>query len=727
MIAHMVSDVPQEKGLEPGDAALQRPWRKAVQLSSVLATANDFLADRGVERVPWLAIVLGTGIVVWFVLGQPWQWVATIAFALFCVASARYYWRERQGREYLSVAITGLGIALALGVALIWVRSELVGATPLSRPAVVTIDGRVLAREDQPALDRTRLTLAYRDAGSGAPRKVRVNVPTSAMLDDIEDGARISLRARLIPPSPPLLPGSYNFARTAWFNGLAATGSLIGEIELVEKPPPSRWDIGRIQRALSQHVRHQVDGSPGAIAATFASGDRSAIGASDENAMRDAGLTHLLSISGLHVSAVMAATYLLLIRLLALWPWLALRVRLPLVATCIAAGAGVGYTLLTGAQVPTVRSCAAALLVLGAMALGREPLSLRIVAVAAVCVMLLWPETVVGPSFQMSFAAVVAIVALHRSAPVQRFMAPREEGVIRRSGRRITMLLITGLVIEIALMPIVLLHFHRAGIYGAIANVFAIPLVTFISMPMIALALLFDIFGLGAPFWWLAGHSLDLLLAIAHFTAEQPGAVRLMPQMGAITFTLFVAGGLWLALWQGRVRLYGLVPVAAGTIALLATPTPDLLITADGRQVGIVGEGDRLLLLRDSKSAFLRDNLLEMAGTEGEPLPLDRWPGARCSREFCTVTLRRGERDWHLLLARGRTLVAERALAAACARSDIVIADRWLPRSCGPQWIKADRRLLSRTGGLTINLETGTVTTVAQSQGAHGWWPQRSR
>lgn len=723
----MVSDVPQEKGQEPGDAALQRPWRKAAELSSVLATANDFLAGRDFERVPWLAVALGTGIALWFFLGQPWQWGATIALAVLCAVTANHFWRAREGREYLSVAITGVGIALAMGVTLIWARSELVGADPLSRPAVVTIDGRVLSREDQPALDRTRLTLAYSDAHSGVPRKVRVNVPTSAMLSNIEDGARISLRARLIPPSPPLLPGSYNFARTAWFNGLAATGSLIGEIEIVEAAPPERWNLSQLQRALSQHVRHQLSGAPGAIAATFASGDRSAIGASDEAAMRDAGLTHLLSISGLHVSAVMAAAYLLMIRLLALWPWLALRVRLPLVATGIAAGAGVGYTLLTGAQVPTVRSCAAALLVLGAMALGREPLSLRIVAVAAVCVMLLWPETVVGPSFQMSFAAVVAIVALHRSAPVQRFMASREEGIIRRSGRRITMLLVTGLVIEIALMPIVLLHFHRAGMYGAIANVFAIPLVTFISMPLIAVALLFDLFGLGAPFWWLAGHSLELLLAIAHFTAGQPGAVKLMPQMGAMMFTLFVVGGLWLALWQGRVRLYGLIPAAAGIIALLATPIPDLLVTADGRQVGIVGEGGRLLLLRDSKSAFMRDNILEMAGAQGEPLPLDRWPGARCSGEFCTVTLRRGQRNWNLLLARGRTQVAERALAAACARSDIVIADRWLPRSCKPQWIKADGRLLNQTGGLAINLNTGAVRNVAQSQGSHGWWRQSSR
>lgn len=332
-----------------------------------------------------------------------------------------------------------------------------------------------------------------------------------------------------------------------------------GEIEVVE-PGGDGAVLASLQRRLSEHVRSRLEGSSGAIAAAFASGDRGAIAPEHEEAMRDSGLTHLLSISGLHVSAVIAAAYLLAIKLLALWPLLALRVRLPLVAAGIAALAGVAYTLLTGAEVPTVRSCVGALLVLVALALGREPLSLRMVAVGAIVVLLLWPEALIGPSFQMSFAAVIAIVALHGAAPVRAFLRPREEGWIAWSARRAAMLLLTGLVIEIALMPIVLFHFHRAGIYGALANVVAIPLVTFVSMPLIALALLLDLVSAGAPAWWLVGRSLDLLLAIAHFTAEQPGSVKLMPQMSALTFALFVAGGLWVALRRGRPRLLGLVP-----------------------------------------------------------------------------------------------------------------------------------------------------------------------
>jgi competence protein ComEC len=427
----------------------------------------------------------------------------------------------------------------------------------------------------------------------------------------------------------------------------------------------------------------------------------------------------------LHVSAVIAGVYLLALRLLALWPWLTLRVRLPLVAAACGAGAGIAYTLLTGAEVPTVRSCVGSLLVLGALALGREPLSLRMIAAAAIVVMLAWPESVVSPSFQMSFAAVIAIIALHSAAPVRAFLAPREEGATARMARRAAMLLVTGLVIEIALMPIVLFHFHRAGFYGALANVFAIPLVTFVTMPLIALALVLDLAGLGGPVWWLTGWSLQLLLDMAHFTANQPGAVKLMPQMAGWVFAAFVAGGLWLALWQGRQRLWGLAPAAMATVALLATPAPDVLISGDGQHVGIAGEGDQLLVLREGRSSYARDNLLELAAMGGEPIAIENWPGAQCTKDFCSLMIQRGGRDWFVLMARSRSRIAERQLAAACDRADIVVAARWLPRSCRPRWLKADRDYLEANGGLALYLADGRISTVARSQGNHPWWSAR--
>lgn len=725
-----IPDIPIGNEAPVSDAAVQRPWRRRAQLSSIGGIFDRFLGSAGFDRGPWLTVFFAAGIGSWFVLAQPWQWAAAIGAALLIAIAAASLWRGRDDRAELRLAVAAVALVFAAGVAVIWARSEMVGAQPMDRPQVMQIQAKVLARVEQPARDRVRLVLAMRDAEAGVARKIRVNVPNGAddtmLSEDVGEGAIIRLRVRLMPPAPPMLPGSYNFARSAWFQGYAATGSAMGAIEVVE-PASEGGSLAKVQRRLASHVRSQLSGSPGSIAAAFASGDRGGISEADEEAMRDSGLTHLLSISGLHVSAVIAAAYLLAIRLLALWPWLTLRVRLPVLAAAIGALAGIGYTLLTGAEVPTVRSCVGAVLVLIALALGREPLSLRMVSAAALFVLLLWPESLVGPSFQLSFSAVLAIVALHNCAPVRSFLAPREESWFSRTGRRAIMLLVTGLVIEIALMPIVMFHFHRAGVYGAFANVIAIPLVTFLSMPLIALALLMDLVGAGAPAWWMAGKSLELLIAIAHWTSSQPGAVKLMPEMSGVLFAMFLIGGLWLGLWKGKVRLLGLVPAAMAALLMLVKPAPDILISGDGRHVGIAGEGDQMLVLRDSRSSFARDNLLEMAGMNGVPIPLAQWPGAECSLDFCVLTLQRGGRPWHVLMARSRNLVNVRALAAACDRSDIVVADRYLPSSCRPKWLKADRNLLGRTGGLTIYLEDERFDTVAESQGEHGWWQEKSR
>lgn len=709
------------------DAAMQGPhWRNRARLSSIWNRIEQFLGKSGFDRGPWMAVAFAGGVLAWFGFSGPAQWISVLASCVIAALASSAAWKGRDERSHVMAAVIALAVLVGAGMSIAWARSEIVGAPALEYPVSMQIDGRILERVEQPSQERVRLVLATRHPDTGDAIKIRVNLPIERDQAGLIEGTIIRLGVRLMPPAPPMLPGSYDFARAAWFKGYAATGSVQGDVEILEAGDPGDSLIAPLQRRLAAHVRKQISGSAGTIAATFASGDRGAISEADQEAMRDSGLTHLLAISGLHVSALIAAAYMLAMKLLALWPWLALRIRLPIIAACVGALAGISYTLLTGAQVPTVRSCVGAVLVLIALGLGREPLSLRMVALAAIFVLLLWPETLVGPSFQMSFSAVIAIVALHSSAPIKRFLAVREEGWIMRIGRGAAMLLLTGLVIEIALMPIVMFHFHRAGIYGALANVIAIPLVTFISMPLIAIALCFDLVGLGAPFWWVAGKSLDVLLALAHFTSSRPGAVRLMPQMGYGTLALFVIGGLWLALWTGRARLWGLVPAAVATVLLLATPIPDLLISGDGRHVGITGESinnghSELLVLRDTKSSFTRDNLLELSGVEGDLVPLADWPEARCSAEFCVITLNRGGRDWHIMMSRNDDYVPLDVLAEACAKSDIVVSERWLPHSCKPKWLKADGKMLDKTGGLAISLENGDFASVSDSQGEHGW------
>lgn len=616
-----------------------------------------------------------------------------------------------------------LPLLVMAGCLAIWARSTVVGERPLDRPVAGTFAARVLEIEPQPALDRDRLILAMREPATGRAIKVRVNVPGKNLAARVGIGDVVRFKGRLMPPAPPMLPGAYNFARTAWFAGVAGSGSVIGEVEVVEPGAVRAGWLSSLRRSLADHIRARIGAESAGIATAFVTGDRGGISKTDDEAMRDSGLAHLLSVSGLHVGAVVGAVYVLFVRVLALSPWLALRVRLPVAAAAAGALAGVAYTILSGSEVPTVRSCIGSLLVLAALALGREPLSLRMLAVAAFCVMLLWPEAVTGPSFQMSFGAVLALVAVGTSAPAKAFMAPRDEALALKALRHLAMLLVTGVVIDLVLMPIGLFHFRRAGIYGALANVIAIPLTTFVVMPLLAAALVLDAIGAGGPVWWLARLSIDLLTAIAHWIASRPAAVTILPAGESGAFILFIAGGLWVGLWSGRIRWAGLPPALLGAGLLALAPPADILVSGDGRHVGLVElGGERLFVLRDGGEGYARDNLMELAGMEGEPMTLDRWPGARCNDDFCAIPLERKGMTWRLLVSRTRDAVPERALAAACDRSDIVISDRWLPRSCTPRWFKADRNTLGQTGGLSIYLDGARIDTVAESQGSHGWW-----
>ena len=708
---------------DDGAALQHRPWNRRNRLSRGLGSIEEFLGTAGFDRAPWLAVAFGGGIAAWFALPSAGYWLSLIVACAGIGAATGAMLNAAGSYPYLRLSGIVGPLVVAAGCGSVWMRSELAGAEPIARPLVTNLAGKVLFVEPQPAQARHRIILATREPGTGRAIRVRLNLPDAkAALHGIQAGAIIRVRARLVPPAPPMLPGAYNFARAAWFAGLAATGSALDAPVLIAPGDGGAW-LGEAQHRLTDHVQARLPASESGIAAALTTGDMGGITESDSQAMRDSGLAHLLSISGLHVSAVIGAVYLMTLRLLALWPWLVLRARLPVVAAGAGAIAGVIYTLLSGAQVPTVRSCIGALLVLIALALGREALSLRMLALAAFLVLLLWPEALIGPSFQMSFAAVLAIVALSGAAPIRRFLVPREENVIIRAGRHLAMVLLTGIVIELALMPIGLFHFHRGGVYGAFANVVAIPLTTVVIMPAVLAGLVLDVASLGAPAWWIAGKAVLLLTTIAHWVASQPGAVTTLPAFGGGAFVLFIGGGLWLGLWSGRVRWLGLIPALTGAVLVATVRPADVLVSGDGRHVGIVSEdGQRLFVLRESKSDFAKDNLTEIAGMDGEPVLITAWPGARCNDDACTVIIRRGKHSWRLLLTRSRAAVPERALAAACERVDLVLSDRWLPRSCSPQWLKVDRRLLGQTGGLAIDLSDGSITSVAKGEGKHPWW-----
>ncbi len=697
------------------DAPPPRP-RWGLARVRLAALENWFEAER--DQLPlWLPVGLMVGIAAWFWLPDRNGWIAFLHVALAVPIGLAVAARTSRWARGLAL----FGLAAAIGCGLIWWKAEQAAAPRIARETSMTVTGRLEAVQILAADEAVRLIV--RPEGENLPYRLRISLDQDKAVPGLVPGARVEVRAWMMPPTPVAAPGGYDFARTAWFQRIGGIGR--GHAVRVLEPAAAlswRARLADWRQRLSAHIRASLPGSEGAIAASLATGDQLGISEADAEAMRRSGLAHLLSVSGLHLTAVVGAVMLLTLKLLALSPTLALRLRLVLIAAGAGALAGVAYTLLTGAEVPTVRACIAALLVLAGVALGRDAITLRLVAVGALVVLLLWPESLAGPSFQLSFAAITAIVALHEHPRIRALLSRRDEGSVGTIGRFLLGMVLTGVAVEIALTPIALFHFHKAGLYGAGANIVAIPLTTFVIMPLEALALLFDLVGLGAPFWWLAGQALSLLLWLARTTAAAPGAVTLLPAMPRGAFALMVAGGLWICLWRTRWRRLGIVPVLAGAAWALSIRPPDLIVTGDGRHLVVRGLDGRLALLRPKAGDYVRETLAELAGAEPDYGELDRLPVAACSRDLCAVNLDRGGRRWRLLVTRTPHFVRWDEMVRACAAADIVVADRGMPRGCSPRWLRADRFLLRRTGGLAITFgQRPRVATVAGQVGRHPW------
>lgn len=670
------------------------------------------------ERLPLLIpVAIGLGISFWQLHGPQ---MAPVLFAV-CLGIIGIGFSLRRASRLSLVLIAG-ALLVITGYAAISVKSVVAGSVSIERPWTGRIAGKIENVEDVSARGIVRLRLYLGDHPQ-LPKVIRVNVDKDVASAALVPGTIIAGKVRLIPPPGPALPGSYDFARTAWFAGIGATGRVMGRIEVVTPARTSQnfWNSAR--NYLSAHIQRAMGDDTGPVGSALLVGARGGIDEADAEALRNAGMAHLLSVSGLHVTAVVGGCFVLAASMLAFWPWFALRVPVPLVAAAFSAIVAVLYTLLTGAEVPTVRACIAALLILIALAMGRDALSLRLLAAGATFVLLFWPESLAGPSFQLSFAAVGTIIVLHESPFVRNWMARREEGWLSRVARQASGLLLTGLAIEMVLAPIALFHFHKSGLYGALANIVAIPLTTFAIMPAQLLGLLFDQLwsGLGWPFWWIASLGIKTILSLAHGVSNAPGAIALLPEMPLWAFATMVLSGLVMAIFSTRKCFVALVPAAIAAIFMITAPRPDMLLTGDGQHLAVAFENGKLALLRPGAGDYARSILGETAAVSDVAVALEEMPGTRCNDDGCSFALKRGTRVWHILALRSGYMIPSMELAAACRRSDIVISSRRLPWSCRPRWLKADAALLDRSGGMAFYLDKPRVSYVAQ-ENAHLPW-----
>ena len=340
-----------------------------------------FVAER--ERwILWLPVLLGVGIALYFAMpGEPPAWPAPAALLLAAAVGVF-------GRRRTMVLLATLAVAsVALGFAAADYRAKSVAAPVLEkRTGPVTVTARIREVSVLPDGGR-RLVLDHPTIGrlpaDETPKRVRVRLRGKAD-PNLASGDWVKLLAILLPPPEPAAPGAFDFARRAWFQQLGAVGFAVGRPIRVARRDADQGDLGTfvagLRQDVSARVRAALPGPQGAVAAALMTGDRGAIPPEVMQAMRDAGLAHLLAISGLHIGLVAALAFFAVRAVLALIPPLALRYPIKKWAAVPALIVSLGYLVLTGATVPTQRAFLMTCLVLLAIVMDRSALSMRLVA-----------------------------------------------------------------------------------------------------------------------------------------------------------------------------------------------------------------------------------------------------------------------------------------------------------------------------------------------------------
>ncbi|MBT3395622.1 MAG: ComEC family competence protein [Alphaproteobacteria bacterium] len=479
-------------------------------------------------------------------------------------------------RKSPGVLILALALAApAVGFTAAQVRTQVVAAPVIERElGPVQVQGRIVVAEVRPS-DR-RLTLADLTIGDLAADETpdRVRVTVRARGGEVAPGDVVTLRAVLLPPSSPAAPGAFDFARYAWFKRLGAVGYAVSAPEIVEGTEPSArgflasirhgGSVAAFRHGLSQRINAKLDGQTGAVAAALMTGDRSAINDDVWQALRDAGLAHLLAISGLHVGLMAGILFFALRGILAMIEPLALARPIKKWAAFGAMAGALGYVILTGGTVPTQRAFVMLGLVMLAVMLDRRAFSMRLVAWAAVIVLVTAPEAVLGPSFQMSFAAVVALIATYEIAkePMRRWRSGAGRG--RRALVYLAAVALTTLVAGLATSPFALYHFNRVAAFGLAANLFAVPITSLWIMPWAMVGYVLMPFGLEGLALVPMGWGINGVLWIAETVAGWPGAAHNLPDMPTFGIVMVALGGLWLCLWRTPWRIWGVAGIGAG-------------------------------------------------------------------------------------------------------------------------------------------------------------------
>jgi competence protein ComEC len=660
------------------------------------------------DRWPlWLPVALGVGAGGYFALpAEPPLALGWAAFGMTWAAATlailgRTRWR--------SAFLWALLAALSLGFGLARLRERIVETPVLDHAVVAHLTGRIVALE--PREHGIRLVLDQVRSGSldPAPRRVRIALRSGG---DFHPGQWLSLTARLDTPPAPSEPGASDLGRSLFFQSIGAVGFAYGRAHaIVAARPPTlfeRLSIGveNLRLKMTQTIQSGIPGSLGGIASALITGERGGISEEDEAALRDAGLAHVLAIAGLHMALMGGGIFWLLRAVLAAVPWIALNYPIKKWAALGALAASAFYLTISGAAPSAVRAFVMLAMVMVAILLDRPALSMRSLGLAAAILLLLRPEAIVEPGFQMSFAAVAGLIAVAEWEMSRERLKPR--GPLYRYIHGIAM---TSLVGSLATLPFAMFHFDRATHYAVLGNLIAMPVMGFWVMPAAALSVALMPLGLEGFALDILKQGIAVMLEMGRWVSGLPGAVSLAPAMPMSALMLISLGGLWLAVWRRVWRWWGAVPMLGGIALAWFAPLPDMLVAADASTIAIRGEDGLLHFVKKPADKFAARDWLRRDGDARDIADAVGMPGLSCDGLGCVVTQK-------VLIA---VSYYPEALEEDCRRARILVSTAAAVGCTGPA-VVIDQKAAREGEGWRVTLSpTPTAISVRELRGERPW------
>ncbi len=711
-------------GIAPGGVGSLSGARFIAVMTRVLALLRTEAAAQADRSFLWLVVAFAAGISVFFAwpFDPPvWTGAVMILGGLSLLAL----------RRRLAVALALALMMFGLGHTAAQLRTWAVDAPLLDHQVgPFQLRGQVVSADKRP--EGNHVVLAYvllpGVSAANTPRAVRVTLPASHGLPVV--GSRMGVRAVVGPVGRPVAPDTFQFQRFMFFQGIGASGFAVGRWYPVASSDSTGWPLRfhawteSLRRAIGDRFAALVPGEDGAVAAALINGEQSAIPQSLQEAYRVSGIAHILSVSGVHLSLLAAIVFFVMRRGLALFPAVALRTDTKKAAAWVALAATGSYLVISGMSVPAIRSFLMVATVLAAILVDRRAISLRNVGWAALALMAVYPDAIFGASFQMSFLAVLGLVAVYEQSWAKASLRNMDGSL---DIARAVLFYFVGLVIADfvaggATAIFAAYHFNRLPTYSVLTNLVAAPLTSLWIMPAAVIALVLMPFGLDAWAVQVMGQGVALLDAIAREVATWPGAQVHIPPMAAGAMVAAAVGVIFMCLWKGRLRWLGLVPVAVAMIQPFLTPTPDLLVDDSGRVVA-VSDADGRLAIRPSRAGrFVREVWSERFGVSATP-----WPRLARNAEAATAPALGLECDaGGCIFSRNgkRVLIATAAekITAACGQIDAVVTGVEARNLCTAIAI-IDGPALKDNGAHAVWLDAAAVRikTVKDSEGLRIW------